>query len=472
VGKPKTPYQIIKKVFKQLHIDSVALNDISLNYIDKNKPVTRQTILKHLDIAVSDILIDSLSGQDPTRFYYTKDVNVTVHDYHIGTPDGLYNAALKKIFFSTAQRRIQLDNVSLSPRYNHEDFYKQNGAQGDIYNLKFKKIAIDDIDLQDFLRAQNLYAGVMNVKGADVQIYANNAYKGKKRSLIGKDPQQSLQKVSLDMWLKRINLQDARISYSETDAITKATGQILFTHTNAYFSNVTNDDDQKRRNPVMRANINTRFMDAAPFQVNFKFNLASTDGAFNYSGELGEFDGRILDKLVKPLAMVHVQSADIEKLDFNVNASNYNGKGALEFYYKNLNIQLLKKVDGIDELQKQGLLSTLANNLIIDKNNPDNKGNLRPGPIDLVREPDVSFFSFLYKALLDGLKPSVGYDKKTEGKVAKAIVKVSTTVAKVDTLMSRFNKFKEARKARREERKMKRQAKKDSLNKTSESKGN
>ncbi len=472
VGKPETPYQMIKKVFKQLRIDSIALNDISLNYINKNKPVTRQTILKHLDIAVSDVFIDSLSGQDPARFYYTKDVNVTVHDYHIGTPDGLYNAKLKKIFFSTAQRRIQLDNVSLSPKYNREDFYQQAGAQGDIYNLKFKRIAIEDIDLQDFLRAQNLYAGVMNIKGADVQIYTDNAYKGKKKVMTGKDPQQSLQRVGLDMWLKRINIKDARISYAETDAITKATGEILFTHTNANFLNVTNDDDQKRRNPIMRANINTRFMDAAPFQVNFKFNLAAPDGAFNYSGELGKFDGKILDKLVKPLAMVHVQSADIEKLDFNVNASNYSGKGNLDFYYKNLNIQLLKKVEGKDELQKQGFISTLANNLIIKSNNPDNTGKLRPGPIDLERDPDVSFFSFLYKALLDGLKPSVGYDKKKEGQVAKAIVKVNTTVAKVDTLMSRFNKFKEARKVRREERKKQRQAKKDSLNKTGENKGN
>jgi len=471
VGKPKTPYQIIKKVLKQLHIDSIALNDISLHYINKNKPVIKQTSLQHIDIAVSDIFIDSLSGQDPKRFYYTKDINVTVHDYHTGTPDRLYNAKLKKIFFSTAQRRIQLDNISLLPRYSRNDFYTKTGVTGDIYNLKFKRIDIDDIDLQDFFRAQNLYAGVMNIKGADVQIYTDNAYKGKKSSKIGKDPEQSLQKVALDMWLKRINVNDARISYAETDAITKATGEILFTHTNAYFSNVTNDDDQKKRNPIMRASIRTRFMDAAPFQVNFKFDLASPAGAFNYSGELGKFDGRVLDKLVKPLAMVHVQSADIEKLDFNVNASNYSGKGNVQFYYSNLNIQLLKKVDGKDELQKQGFISTLANNLIIDRNNPDKNGSLRPGPVDLKRPPDVSFFSFLYKALLDGIKPSVGYDKKTEGKVARAIVKVTTTVTKVDSLISRFNKFKDARKARRAARKKERQAKKDSLNKLKESKG-
>ena len=206
----------------------------------------------------------------------------------------------------------------------------------------------------------------------------------------------------------------------------------------------------------MSAFINTRFMDAAPLKVNFKFDLTARDGAFNYSGELGSFDGKILDKLVKPLAMVHVVSGDIEKLRFNIDASNYSGKGNVEFYYKNLKLQLLKKVEGKTELQKQGLISALANNLIIQSNNPGKDSVLRPGPVDLKRDPTVSFFSFLYKGLLDGLKPSVGFDKKTETKVNVAIIKVSN-------LVDKFNKFKANRKERREERKKERHAKRDSI---------
>lgn len=64
IGTPKTPYQIIKKVFKQLKVDSISLNDISVNYINKSNPVTKQTALKHLDISISNILIDSLSALD------------------------------------------------------------------------------------------------------------------------------------------------------------------------------------------------------------------------------------------------------------------------------------------------------------------------------------------------------------------------------------------------------------------------
>jgi hypothetical protein len=472
VGKAVNPYQVIKKVFKQLHIDSISLKDISLNYINKNKQVTKHTALKHLDINISDIVIDSLSGTDPNRFYYTKGIDVTLHDYHIATPDGLYDANLKRIYFSTAQRKIILDKVSFIPRYNHSDFYKQTGEAGDIYNLKFRRIDINDIDLQSILRDQFLYAGSMDVINPDVEIYSNNAFKGKKTSKIGKDPQQALQNVALDMRLKRLNIKNAKIIYSEADATSGATGEILFTHTNGYILNVTNDDDQKRRNPYMKAFINTQFMDAAALQVNFKFNLRAKDGAFNYSGELGEFDGRKLDKLVKPLALVHVQSADIQKLSFNVDASNYMGKGHLEFYYKNLNIQLLKKVDGKTELQKQGLISLLANKLIIENNNPDNKGVFRPGPIDLPRDPTTSFFSFLYKGLLDGLKPSVGFTKKTENNVNVAVAKISTAVTKVGTLVDKFNKFKADRKERREERKKERQAKKDSIKQSKQNSGN
>jgi len=453
VGKPKSPYEIIKKTFKQLHIDAIALNDISLNYINRSNKVPKSTALKHLNINVSDVFIDSLSGNDSSRFYYTKGVEVIVKDYEVVTPGKMYKVALKQIYFSTAKRNIVLDDVSYLPRYSKAQFYKVSGEPGEIYSLKFKQIAINNIDLQRFLRDQKLYAGTLDIANASVEIYNNNRYKGVKKSKIGKDPHQELQKVALDMKLNRLNIKNTDIKYLEADALTGFTGEIAFKHTNGTILNVTNDAAAKKINPYMTARINTRFMDAGALNVNFKFNLNAKDGAFNYNGTLGKFDGRKLDKLVKPLALVHVKSADIDKLHFNVNASNYHGKGQLEFYYKNLNIDILRKDSGKVELQKQGFISKLANTLIIEDNNPTKKGVFRPGQIDLARDPKTSFFSFLYKGLLDGLKPSVGFSKKTE-------TKVSNTVAKVTNILGKFKQFKEDRKKKSEERKKEKAAKK------------
>jgi hypothetical protein len=368
----------------------------------------------------------------------------------------MYRAELKQIYFSTSKREIILDGVDFTPRYNHIAFYKKLGTSADIFTLKFKKIAITDIDLQRFLRDQKLYAGTMDILDANVQIFSNSNYKGKKSIKIGKDPHQALQRVALDMKLNKLNLTHTNIIYSELDATTQQIGVITFINTTGHFFNVTNDPDIKKNHPFMTAHINTHFMNVGSLQVNFRFNLNAKDGAFNYSGTLGKFDGRILDKLVKPLALVHVKSADVERLNFNVNANNYGGRGHLEFYYKNLNVELLKKVEGRKTLQTQGLISKVANAFIINNDNPDSKGDFRPGPINLKREPTVSFFSFLYKSLLDGLKPSVGFTRKTEGTVNKVVTKVST-------LVDKFNKFKANRKQRKLERQARRQAKRDSV---------
>jgi hypothetical protein len=462
IGKPKSPYEVIKNIFKQLRIDSISLKDISVNYIRKTNKGTKHTAIKHVDISILGIMVDSLADNDPNRFYYTKDVKVTLHGYNAQTPDGLYNANLEQIHFSTRDRNIVLDKVTFTPRFTRfADFYKKTGKAGDIFTLKFKQIAINDIDLQLFLRDQTLNAASMDVVNANIGIYSNNAFSGVKTSKIGKDPHQALQNVALDMTLKRLNIKNATIEYSETDKTTGATGQILFTHTNGYILNATNDDDAKKANPYMKAVVNTRFMDAAPLLVKFKFNLLAADGAFNYSGELGKFDGRVLDKLVKPLAMVRIKSADIEKLDFNVDASNYGGKGNVTFYYKNLNVQLLKKVDGDTALHKQGLVSYIANKFVIEPNNPGKNGILRPGPVDLKREATMSFFTFLYKGLLDGVKPSVGFNKKKENTVQVASEKVDILINKANTLVDKFKKFKEDRKERRELRR----AKRDSIKK-------
>ncbi|RYZ94657.1 MAG: hypothetical protein EOP47_27440, partial [Sphingobacteriaceae bacterium] len=255
VGKPKTPYEIIKKTFKELRIDSISLKDISLTYINKSNPVTKTTALKNLDINISDVFIDSLSALDSSRFYYTKGVEVKVNNYKTTTPDNLYEAKVDQIYFSTAKRNIVLDKISFLPRYSKNLFYQKRGTAGDIFSLKFKQIAINDIDLQRFLRDQKLYAGTLNLEKADVEIYNNNAYKGRKTVKIGKDPHQALQKVALDMKLKRLNIKNTTIIYKEADAKTGFTGEISFKNTNGYILNMTNDASAKKLNKYMTAQI-------------------------------------------------------------------------------------------------------------------------------------------------------------------------------------------------------------------------
>src|SRR5690606_14603171 len=91
VQKENKPlHQLLKDIFQELSVNQVKLNDINFSFVNRNYEEERITSLKNLNITISDILIDSLSAQDTSRVYYTKNVDINIKDYQIATPDSLY----------------------------------------------------------------------------------------------------------------------------------------------------------------------------------------------------------------------------------------------------------------------------------------------------------------------------------------------------------------------------------------------
>ena len=179
-------------------------------------------------------------------------------------------------------------------------------------------------------------------------------------------------------------------------------------------------------------------MGSGKLDVNFKFDLAAKDGAFSYSGVLENMDGKALNRVTKPLGLVRVNSGDIKKLEFNIAANDQLAKGKVSFAYNDLSVALLKRVKGEDRLVKQGLMSFLANALIINSDNPNADGIFITAPILYQRVDTASFFSFIWKTLFQGIKHSIGLTPQKEKKIKDQIAK--------------FEKMKADRQKRRAER--------------------
>ena len=190
----------------------------------------------------------------------------------------------------------------------------------------------------------------------------------------------------------------------------------------------------------MLANLNTYMMGQGKLMVNFKFDLNAKNGAFSYNGELTNMDGGVLNRITKPLGMLQVNSGMVKKLSFNVVADDAKASGDLNFQYNDLSIGLLKKVQGKNRLVKLGLFSMLANSLVIRPDNPDAKGIMVPASIYFQRDPRISFFSFIWKTLLQGIKYTVGLTPEKQ--------------AEIDGQIARFEKMKKDRGLRREARRL------------------
>ncbi len=455
-------HQLIKDIFKDIRVQKVELRDINFAFVNRSNPEEKRTALKNLDITITDIQIDSNAALDKSRVYYTKDVVINIKDYHIATPDSLYFVKLENLNFSTAKNLLSLKKVRLEPRLSKKEFHKKLGHAQDRYDLTFNEINISNVDFDLFLNRQKLYAKNLSINNASIDVYNNNAYRKIIKNKSGKFPHQQLLKLALDMKIDQLQLKDVDISYSEFDKKSRQVGKIEFLKTNGTIKNVVNDKKALSQNAKMKADLRSKIFGKAPLHLNMTFYMNSKIGEFDYNGEIGAFDGKLINKIVKPLGMAEIISAQIDKLSFNVKANQNIARGSMFFYYKDLKVNVLKR-DEKGELKKQGFASALASVFVIQQQNPDSRGQFTKGNIYFNRPAEASFFSFLWKSLFTGIKESVGVSREKEKSLKNTAKTIGNAVegfkGDIQMIKEKLHERKERREERRQERKLEKAAK-------------
>lgn len=445
----KSPYAYISKFLKEVSVHTIDLRDVSFKYVNNNLPVAEADSLNNLDITLKDWLIDANSATDPSRLYLLKDVLINLNDYRFATPDSLYHMEVNALSFKASTGLLKVKKFSLVPRYSEMDFGRVAGYAKDRFSIGMSDISLSGIDLPLYVKKQELVANEMNIVSGFVSVFNNNELPNKGVVRMGKFPHQLLQTVKGQLSVKKLNLSDIDISYAQYDRESKQKGKITFEKTAGTILNVTNEKKVKAKNPVMLAQLDTYMMGQGKLHANFKFDLNAANGAFSYNGQLTDMDGGILNRITKPLGMLQVKSGMVKKLSFNIIANEKEARGKVAFAYNDLSIGLMKKVEGKDRLVKQGLISMLANALVIQPDNPNAKGQFIVAPINFQRNPTNSFFSFIWQTLFQGIKYSVGLTPQKQ--------------AEIEAQVAKFEKMKEDRNERRElrqKRKVERERKK------------
>jgi len=439
----KSPYDYISKLFSALHIETIDFKHVNFKYINNNGPVPDIDSVANLNVTFKDWLIDARSAADTSRLYLLKAIEIDLSNYRYATPDSMYFIQLDQLTFQSSTGKLNIKQLGLQPRYSEADFARVNGYARDRFTLKLNNLEWQGIDLPAYVQKQELMARKMTVSDGQLAVYNDNRFPKRSVNRTGRFPHQLLQQLRARLSVDTINLHDIDIRYSEFDAESRQTGTITFEKTGGIIRNVTNIPKKKVQNPLITADLESYVMGQGKLKVAFTFDLHSPKGAFNYTGELTHLDGRTLNRITKPLGMVQVNRGDIKSFLFNVNADEDVAKGKVEFRYQNLSVALMKKEYGKDRLVRQGLISFLANNLVIYSDNPSADGRFTAAPLQYKRETTASFFNYIWKTLFQGAKYSIGVSPVKEQEIRLQI--------------RRFEQMK----AEREERRWRRQQRKN-----------
>ncbi|MDQ0968758.1 hypothetical protein QFZ20_004161 [Flavobacterium sp. W4I14] len=420
----KSPYDIISKNLNEFSIKSIRFKDVSFKYINKNVPNSVPFSIDDLNITLTDLLVDSTSAEDPTRFYLLKDIMINLNNYVYRTPDKMYDIQLDKLDFRATTGKLRINSFALIPLHDEMNFGKVAGFAKERFNIKMSDIMLNGIDLPLYISKQELWAKEMAITNGFVSVFNHNGLPKKhQESKVGKFPHQLLQLVDAPILVQKIQLKDINVNYAVYNNESNQKGQISFEHTSGIIKNATNLEKIKAINPIMEVNLSTYLFGQGKLDVNFIFNLTAKDGSFSYNGVLHNFNARVLNQITKPLGLVRINRGSVDKLKFNFKANDLGAKGTVAFSYYDLSVALMKNDPEKDHLVTRGFLSFLANALIIKSENPGADGKLVPVTVNYSRPANTSFFNMIWKSLFTGIKYSIGITEEKQNEVREHIAK-------------------------------------------------
>jgi hypothetical protein len=439
-------YQKISKSLESVHIRNIKVLNANFDYI-RGENGTVLNAVKQLNVSITDVLIDSVSQHDKERFYYSKDVAFELIGYKSLSKDKMYTIKVDTLTGFANKGDIRMKGFQMIPMYPDLTFSRKYKTQRDRYDLKFPTISFKGLDLERFNREGRLYAEALTIASAKVKIFMNRELPPSTANKSSNFPQIALQRVELPLIIDTVNLKNVDVAYTEYNPMAQERGTVNIDNLTGTIKNVTNDSLQKSKNAFMAADLKAKIIKAADLDAHLRFNLNAADGAFTFRGNIGAMNMPALNPLASALGLVKIETGKIQKVEFDIKGNAIGSTGSLKMYYNNLKVQLLKEGEDGEAPKKKGLLSFLANNLVIKDANPEKGEPLRVAPVQFTRSASQSFFSLLWKSIFAGIRETVGIGFIKPKSAEKSHEKIE-------------NKLEERKEERKEKRKEKRAEKK------------
>ena len=417
----RTAWQKMSKSLRSAHVGDIFLDNISFKYDDFSGSKVAVSEIKQMSLHAHDLLIDSATQTDRSRFFYCKDVTTELKNYSGRTANGLYNYQLKKIKLSTSTSQVNVVGLSIDP-VNASTFFAK--SRKDKFTVRLDTVQLNNFDFLTYQKYRSLTASSLIIKGGTLDLYNNPNKIPNNKDKIESFPNVAIYQMQTDLKIDSVRIKRLEFRYSELGKSSKKTGTLVFANTRALFLNVTTSPSALKNNSIATAQISSYFMNRGRLDVSFRFDLNNKNAAYSYKGHLGAMNLEGINSITTPLALVKITSGKLTSYDFNISGNNKFAKGHIALLYNDLKIKLLKRDEENDMLKRKLIPTLFANIFILKHNNPDNAGE-KPRTFDVVyqRPKNAPFFKTAWQTMLLGLKPSVGLDAKTEASVKQRMAK-------------------------------------------------
>ncbi len=415
-GKDSARYLPPNEVYRQLlgnlnmiKIDTLEINgaEITTSNLKSGK---KNVEFKNTSVHLFDLALDEETGAEPGRILFAKHVSLACEKISFPSEDRPYNYVFDSLSLSSITQTGSAKRIRIIPLLEENAFVKSLPYQDDRFDFTINNMRLKNLDIPQLFN-ENIFADSILIGAANFKIYRDLSITRDKQNRVGRYPHQLLDKLPLTVNAKTLILSNAFLEYKERSAITGQAGKVQFHQIYATVSNITNDKEAIKSNNVMAAAIKTKFLNTAPFEVDWKFYLQHPKGRFDIKGNMGSVAVEDLSRITEPMGPAKMEKGKIKSLSFNLEGNDQGADGTVRMLYKDLKIALLEKKEGEKELDKKTLASFVAN-LVVKNDNPAREGDPPRTPnVHFDRDSNRSIFHLVWKTIFKGVKETVGIKK-------------------------------------------------------------
>ena len=399
-----------------LTIKEILLKDGKLTYNDHTFDTLKSFIIPSCDIIVSGIKIGP--GENKKQIFNAEDINVVVRGIEFKTKNQLNLLAFGEIGISTGKQVIYVKKFHLKPLFDRKTYAKKMVYQSDRMDITVDEIRLSSIDLRSMILHGSLIAGKLSIDNLVFDGYRDKRIP-RKPGFKPPMPQDGIRKLKSYLKIDSVIINGGKTTYSEQ--VGDEPGSIFFDKLKGSLTGLTNDSNLLKAGLVSRLKGTAWLMGKGRLDATIDFRFGDKSNKFSFSAKMGSLDLREINPMLSKLVPGHVESGILRQMVIpKVQANDNEAYGSLLLYYSDLNIKMDKQKDGAWEKIKTGVINFVANDIVVNNNNPTSSGKMKTGVIHFVRHKDKGIVNYLWKSAFSGIKSTVGINDKQQKQIKKA----------------------------------------------------
>jgi Domain of Unknown Function (DUF748). len=342
--------------------------------------------LEGVDVLLTDITHNKETASQSLPF--------TFGAYAIETQKGYYDLGpLEDLQWQSAKLNIDegsIQKLELRTKYSREELSEKLTAEHDHYNLVIDSVLLKQPDFDLANHSPKFHLEALELRHPIFEVYRDKLLPDD--TTHKKLYNQALRNLDLDLLVNTIHISNGTVAYEEKLEADVTPESLRFTDISATIRNL-----HSKGSGMVSVAAQSQLMGDGQLTLDWSFDPQSQSNDFLASGSLKQFRTENISPFLRTNLGAEVKGT-IDQMYFTISGNETESQGDMKMAYDQFEFVVLKK----DKLGVNKLLTAIVNIFAKESSKADGDG-FRHGDFKVKRQPDKSFFNYLWLNVKSGL---------------------------------------------------------------------